>query len=220
MVYIKCLARLTALAAVFVLPVSAAQADFTIVSLGGSTTVSPGNVVFAVNFAGPIAPPSAFAANSVVGYIDLDIDGNAATGGSAPWGGPVAGGNSWINFFVNQALISGPNIRLGDEFYIDIGSEEFHPGFVDIVRTSDDATVDSRPITFGSQSFRVSVPLADLPGANSIINFGIIVGDFNEPTNRAPSGMDPAQTVPEPASLLLLAIGAGVAGIYRVARRH
>ena len=72
----------------------------TIDIVGVTTTVSAGSVQFMINFASAVSAPSAFAANSVLGFVDLDTDQNSATGGTAPWGGPVTGGNNWINFFI------------------------------------------------------------------------------------------------------------------------
>src|SRR5262245_4311289 len=51
-----------------------------------------------MTFASSVAAPSAFAPNSVVGFIDLDTA--SGSGGSAPWGGPLVGGNNWVNFFI------------------------------------------------------------------------------------------------------------------------
>jgi hypothetical protein len=51
-----------------------------------------------------------------------------------------------------------------------------------------------------------------------------VVGTFNEPTDRAPNGAEPAITevaaVPEPSSMVLLALGgAAVAGHWYRRRR-
>ncbi len=193
-----------------------------ITSFNGDPTAVPGAMVFNVNFAGAIAPPSAFAPNSVTGFIDLDTDRNPATGGSAPFGGPVPGGNSWINYFIQQGAVPGPTIGLGDEFYIDIGSEEFHPGFVDVFKTSTNAITGQAPILFGSNSFKITVPLSDLSGATPPYNFGIVIGNFDSPTDRAPNGTNPAVTfvpVPEPGSMMLFIIAlAGAGGYLRQAR--
>jgi hypothetical protein len=195
-----------------------------IVSYSGTFTPSAGGgtVVFTVNFAKPIAPASAFAPNSVgIGYIDLDTDRKAATGGSAGWGGPsVPGGNSWINFFVQQGVVPGPMIALGDEFFIDIGSEQFHPGLVDVDNAFTNVPTGQAPISFGPTSFTVTVPLSLLPGPVPPYNFGILVGTFDELTDRAPNGAvsaavsvpAPSSVVPEPGSLALFVLALGGAG--------
>src|SRR5262245_18321556 len=53
-------------------------------TMGGRTT-------FSIDFANNIAAPSASATNSLVGYIDLDLDSNKNTGGNAPWGQDLQG---------------------------------------------------------------------------------------------------------------------------------
>jgi len=174
-----------------------------------------------VTFAGPIAPASAFAPNSLVGYIDLDTDANPATGGDSPWGGPVPGGNSWINFFVNQGTVPPPLIALGDELFVDLFSEALNPGFVDVRRTSDSGLAGQVAIAYGANSFSFFLPDALLPpGSVANFNYGILVGTFAEATDRAPNGSVPAQVeVPEPATLTLCGIvSAGMIGWYW--RRH
>jgi hypothetical protein len=199
------------------------QLDIT--TYAGDGLGKPGHVVFTVNFAGPISPASAFAANSVVGFIDLDTDRNPATGGNAPWGGNLTGGNNWINFFVppnpGAPAVPLPLIAMGDEFFIDLGSEQSHPGLVDVVSTATNTPTGQAPITFGSNSFSIDVLLSLLPGANGPINFDILVGTFNEPTDRAPNGATPASTlVPEPGSVLLMGLAlAGLAGRRYYRRR-
>jgi hypothetical protein len=165
-----------------------------------------------LNFAGPIAPASAGAANSVVGFIDLDTDQNPATGGTAPFGGPVPGGNSFLNFFIMGGLIPGPTIPIGDEFYVDLFSEFDSPGLVDVVDTTTNTVVDTVPITYFPSSLQFSIPAATLGGA-SAINFDVLVGDMQAPTDRAPNGGAPAVStpgVPEPGVLTLSLVGLGV----------
>ena len=84
--------------------------------------VTPGlpTATFTLTFASAVAAPSAFAPNSLLGFLSIDADQNVATGGSAPWGGPVTGGNNWINFFIEHnpgtPTVRGPFVALGDEF--------------------------------------------------------------------------------------------------------
>jgi hypothetical protein len=184
-----------------------------------------GGVQFTVTYAGAISPASSFAANSVVGYIDLDTDQNAATGGTAPFGGPVAGGNSWINYLIGQGSVPGPTINLGDEFYVDLFSESFHPGLVDVVDTNTGSPTGSVPISYSSNSFSLTVPLSLLGGDDGNLNYGVVTGTFNEPTDRAPNGATPgtvsaqAATVPEPGSLTLAGLGLTGFLAYRWRRR-
>ncbi len=48
-------------------------------------TSATGQFTLGMQFSGPISLPSTFGPNSVAGFIDLDTDMNAATGGFAPW---------------------------------------------------------------------------------------------------------------------------------------
>jgi hypothetical protein len=56
--------------------------------LSVTSTINPTNVVFGVSFAGAIAPASASLPSSLVGFLDLDIDQNSATGVSTRFGAP------------------------------------------------------------------------------------------------------------------------------------
>jgi PEP-CTERM motif len=200
---------LIAAGATLLLSASAASAGPMLTEYTAISDLSSNTVTFTVNFAGPISPASAFALNSVVGFIDLDTDRNAATGGTAAFGGSVPGGDSWINFFVNQGSLPGPTINLGDEFFIDIGSEQFHPGLVDVVDSGTNVATGEAPIAFGPDAFTITVSTALLPGARPDFTYGIVVGTVNEPTDRGPKGSQPAEAlvVPEPSSLTLFGVG-------------
>lgn len=178
-----------------------------IVSVDANTSATA--VEFTVTYAGAIAAPSAFAANSIVGFIDLDTDQNAATGGTAAFGGPVAGGASLINFAIATLPVPGPTVGLGDEFLVQIGPELFHPGQVEVLNTTTLA-VTLVSISFAATSFTVSIPLANLGGDDGALNFGVITGSGFEPTDRIPNGATPLATiaaVPAPGTLALLSLG-------------
>jgi hypothetical protein len=175
-------------------------------------------VTFSIDFAGPILPASAFDPISLVGYIDLDADKDFSTGGDALWGGPVPGGNSWINFFVAGGSVPGPPIMLGDEFFVDLFSEAAHPGLVDIVDTTTATPIDTVPIIYSPTGLSFFVGAASL-GGDPMLSYGIVIGTYSEPTDRAPNDETPAMVVvggpviPEPASVTLLSLGAiGLAG--------
>jgi hypothetical protein len=187
------------------------------------TDLSLGNTTFTVNFAptvgfvNAIAPPSDFAGNSVIGFIDIDIDGTNAAVVTGTWGLPLMGGNNWINFFIppnpGTPSIPAPNntlIALGDEFFVDLFSEAFNPSMVDVIDSNTNAVAFTVPITFNSTGFSVTVPLVGTTG-NGALNFGLLMGTLVEPTDRAPNGASPATgVVPEPSSLLLFGVCAFV----------
>lgn len=175
------------------------------------TDPATSTTLLTVNFAGPISPPSAFAPDSVLGFIDLDTDRNPTTGGTTPWLGALTGGNSWINFFIppnpGTPALPPPHdtlIALGDEFYVDLFSEASNPGFVDLTDANTGA-VAAIPIAFGPTSFSILIPLTG--SGNGSLNFGLLFGTIVGPTDRAPNGAEPAQSyVPEPGSIVSYAI--------------
>jgi hypothetical protein len=146
-----------------------------------------------VTFTTNIVPPSLFAANSVNGIIDFDIDQNPATGTAshvAPFGPP-------------------PGPTLGVEFFVDLTSEAFHPGEVEVLSEIFGPT-QLVPISFGASNVSITIPLP-LLGDDGLLNYALVVGTFDEPTDKAPNGSGfgtsvPLQ-VPEPMSLLLLVAG-------------
>ncbi len=167
-----------------------------------------GTTTFTIDFASPIARPSDFQSNSLYGYIDLDTDKNASTGGNAAWGADQTGGNSWINYFVDSSSIPGPTIALGDEYFVDLGSEANHANQVDLFNASTNTVAATVPITYTSNS--LSFTLSLLGNGDGSINFGILAGSENAVTDRAPNGDIPNMTVssvPEPSSLALVGLG-------------
>jgi hypothetical protein len=157
------------------------------VSLGGSTT-------FSVDFAGPIAPPSSGLPEGVTGFIDIDRDRDPATG-TPP--------------MINQLMpqVPPPPIALGDEFLVDLFSEAFHAGSVDVIDTISGTIAFTVPIAYTATGLSLTVPVVG-PG-NGSVNFGLVVGTSLEPTDRAPNGAVAATStaVPEPGGLTLLGIG-------------
>lgn len=156
------------------------------------------NLHLALLFADAISAPSLGADNSVIGFIDLDTDQDAATGVT-----------SWQELFAPD-----PPSPLGDEFYVDIESESFHPGFVDVYDAPESMIAGTVPVNFASSSMSMTIPLALLGADDGLLNYGVVVGTFAEATDEFPNGTVPAtsQPVPLPGAVLLGAIGLSFAG--------
>jgi hypothetical protein len=153
------------------------------------TLVSSFGVTFLVDFYGSIAPASAFATNSVVGFVDIDIDQNPLTGTESN---------------KNRLSPSG-RVDLGIEFLIDLFSERFHAGQVEVVDTSTMQPVGMAPVAYAIQSLSIDVP-RELFGGDTLLNYGLIVGDYLDMSDEAPND-GVAFTIPEPSWLISLLIG-------------
>ncbi len=174
--------------------------------LSVTSTVNPTNLVFDVSFAGAIAPPSAFSPSSVVGFLDLDIDQNSATGVNARFGAPPT-----------------PTVIAGVELYIDLFSESFTPGMVDVVNASTGLPTGSAAISYGATTFSLSLPFSLIGGDDGFLNYGLVVGTFNEATDEATGSTGappPSDSVAEPASLVAWAVLSTIAGAYGFHRRR
>src|SRR5262249_15632013 len=140
-----------------------------ITSMGSDLTAT--DLTFTVTFADPIHSPSAADALSVVGFLDLDLDRNAATG--------ATGADSGFTSARGVAVKSG----LGIEAFFALFSEIGAPGSVDLVDAATFGVIGSAPNTFGTNSFSITAPLS-LLGGNGLVNFGVIVGTFLEETDE------------------------------------
>jgi serralysin len=160
--------------------------------------VSPGSVRFVFEFYGSIAPPSAFAPESVVGYIDIDVDQNPLTGSPSNTSRFIAGGDA----------------SLGIELYIDLFSERFHPGTVELIDPKTVQSIGMAGVTYSPLGFTVDLPLSFLAG-ESLINYGAIVGDFVDMSDAAEFVL-----VPEPATLASAMFAAAFTARMRRRRHH
>lgn len=152
-----------------------------------SSTLRDDNLNLRVDFFTPIAPPSSFLPQSVVGYIDLDIDQNSATG---------------ITSF--QSIFAPPEQQggsLGDEAFIDLFSESSNPGFVNLINTTNFTTIGQLPISYGSDFLEIQLPLELFPELEGV-NFGTVIGTSSEPTDAAPNTQFASVTLPPPPPLI------------------
>ncbi len=157
-------------------------------------TVGSGNLGFLVNFATPIAAPSSFAADSVIGDINIDTTLNAT-----------------VAELLAAPAFGGTLDPIKVQYFVDLQSEAGDPGFVALVNSSSLQTVATLPITYAADSFSLSVPLSDLGRSNGQVGFGVNVGTFSELTDQL-AGSTATGSIPEPSSLviwgLILAAGA------------
>lgn len=168
---------------------------------------------FKVDFASPINPGNFF------GYLDIDNDLNPASGGFGGWGTDLqpAYPNSWLNNFISQAVVPGPSVNLGTEYYIDLYSATIN-GVADVYEAFGPSVVGTTStVAFGMNSLEFTLSLS-LLGGNKYFNYGLIVGSLDGPSDRAPNGAEPLSTVPEPSSAVLFTLMFGI-GIP-LYRRH
>ena len=155
-----------------------------------TTQVVAGSLDFNIVFAGAVSPPSSSLSNSVVGFLDLDTDQNPATGVSTRFGAPPT-----------------PTVIPGIEFYVDLLSELFTPGMVDVINASTGLPSGSAAISYGATSFSLTLPLSLIGGDDGFLNWGLIVGTFSEATDQATgstgTSIPPPEGVPEPASAVV-----------------
>ena len=175
------------------------QHDITSVNATATST----SLTFVVTFAGQVFAPSAANLRSVGGFIDIDADQNAATGVGSATGvfGPP------------------PAPLLGVEFGIDLFSEAFHPGLVDVINVNTGA-FGTAPIIFSATSFTLTVPLSLLGGDDGLVNYALVIGTFGEPTDEVPNGAAPATSAPIPEPTTMLLLGTGLAGVGAAVRRR
>jgi hypothetical protein len=159
------------------------------------SSITDDELTFDIKFAGNISQPSAFQQNVLAGFVDLDVDGNSATGTAS---------------HITQSG-HGPT-DLGVDFFVDLFSEgdaylpnsttPRMPGQVDLVDTSTVTTSAVLSATYDSTSVTVSIPLSSVTNVKFPINWGIIVGTIDESTD-----MILGSTIPEPATAICLILG-------------
>jgi hypothetical protein len=159
-----------------------------------------------VTFSGSTAvtAPSSDLSNGIAGYIDIDT----APGGAASNLDPPAGQGAPAGFQI--------------EFFVDLFSEFLNappPGIVDVVKTSDNSLAATVPITFGTDSFTVDVPLSVIGiGPEADIAIAVIVGTIAESTDQVPNPV-PGEVIPEPSSATIFGFGLAFLALARRRRR-
>jgi hypothetical protein len=188
----------------------AAGPAITLLSITGTNDGT--DLSFKLTFANPtIEGPSSGNNDAVYGFINLNTDNNSKTGVT----GAYLDSNGYEPGFGQY-----PSNSSGIDAYISLTSEgnPLHggPGLVDVVSTNGFNVIDTVSVTYTDQSgstpstLTVSVPLSVFssngilfPPNDSPGNFSVVVGNANNATDFLPS----AATIPEPSSVVLIAIG-------------
>jgi hypothetical protein len=174
-------------------PSSSLQNDI----VSSKATFDRGSLTFTVTFAEKVFPASSGNERALTGFIEIDTDQNPGTGHrsivhiAGPQDGSVA-------------------LNLGVDYRINLTSESWHPGFVEVNDWwVDDSVMGTVPILFTDNSFTFTVPLVMLGGDNGLVNYGMAVGVGFIGTDRLPNGADSAVSVAV-SDLIAIDNGAGV----------
>lgn len=137
--------------------------------VGISGSVDAASVVVELRFSTPVRPWSEQATGSVDGFVDMDIDGDAATG------------------IPGAAAEFGGSAPLGAEFYLSL-RDLIGPGqSVSLVRVND-YSFRPVPATWEGNVMRVTIPRAAMQDDDGTMRMSVVVGHPQDPaTDFAPS---------------------------------
>lgn len=191
-----------------------------------NAVVEGSSLVFGATFASSntIIAPSTNDPNMLGGYIDIDADQN-----------PLTGYQSWSDYLAGTGMIA-PGVYLpgtptspsglGIEYYVDLYSEINHAGMVEIWDGSGMNMLGLAPILYGSDSFKITVPLILLGGDDGLVNYDVLVGNEYGPTDIAQNpdliaagALPAASVIPEPSSVALFGLILVGIGFVRQRRR-
>jgi hypothetical protein len=172
-----------------------------IVNSPGFSNVA-GGYQLTVNFAGPISAPSAFAPDSVGGFIDLDLDLNPLTG-AAPF---------------TSMLVPGP-LNLGSEAYINLFDELATNGLVGLYDANTSLLLGLLPISFSGNSFTLTLPSSLIGNVPAFTYALVSVPLAGDGFDRAPNGATPF-LIPEPSTLAVVAGLFACGAVWRANRRR
>lgn len=133
-----------------------------------------------LDFYDEVAAPSAFSPQSVVGYLDIDLDQDPTTG---------------VQSNISRLHPNGAS-GLGVEFYVDLFSERFSPGYAEILDALTAEVVGLATVAYGPKRVTVDIPLSALRG-DGVFNYGVIIGDYLDMSDIA----SPRTMVPEPSGV-------------------
>jgi len=200
--------------AVFVLVPSPAEAGGIVVNDPTGDLLAPGpdltriasnndgvNLILTLDFAAAVSPASAGLANSVIGFIDLDVDNNAATGllGDDPDLRSAQGGETAPAFFARA---------LGVDYFADL-NDALMAGSSEVVITTTANAFTTVGLGVLSQpsaaSLQVTIPLSLFSGGpvavGPVVNIAAGVGALGS------QFISDVAVVPEPSSIVLIGVG-------------
>lgn len=104
-------------------------------------------------------------------------------------------------------------------FFVDLASELFQPGLVEFYETATATLVGTAPASFVGDLLTIVFPTS-LIGNPTSVRYGVLVGDFFSPNDRAPNGevglsSQTLEVIPEPTSVAVwLSIGLVALGMH------
>lgn len=130
------------------------------------------DLVIELAFADPVALPHTPGDDALIGYVDLDVDQNGATGNE-----------SFVDFF------SPYDTGLGIEYFVDLGSYDPGSGTMDVVDDGDASIAGEATATFsgGATMLEIRVPTAVIAD-DGVVHTAVVVGTVIEATDAAPNG--------------------------------
>lgn len=129
-----------------------------------------GSITIVIQFNGPISRSSANVANSVGGYLDIDVDQNGATGGMGA-----------TDAFRPDAGSTG----LGVEFLVDLFDNP--DGSLSVRENAGGTEVGTVMPTFGATSITFTIPQSMIGSDDGNVDLATVIGSLDEPTDIAPN---------------------------------
>jgi hypothetical protein len=137
-----------------------------------SACQTPTSLVLRMTFAEPIVPGAGDgpppAGNALYGYIDLDLDGDAATGSTSK---------------VEEYGPGGAGTEIGSEAEVNLTQWDSATQTLALETTGTGAS--RVPAVFGTNTLTVTVPRTASFAA--VVHVGAVIGNFSEPTDVAPN---------------------------------
>lgn len=134
-----------------------------------SADVANNALLITINFANQISPPNSGRPDAVVGYVDIDTDGNTAETDSN----------------LDGFCPSSQSPVIGTDFFLFLfsGSTSSAP-----VYSADGGSAGNATTAYGSNTLTISIPLTTIAAGAAPIKVATVLGNVNVPTDCAPNG--------------------------------